>query len=91
MPLSTRSDQQVSSELLRKYTPLLGTTTFVTIVETFPPFPLVSVGHEKIRPHEETSTLRGERGVSAKLDEGCSFILLFLSNKVCIVTFIGIN
>ena len=48
-----------------------GATTFVTIVETFPTFPLVNVGHEKIRPHEETSTLRGEQGVSGKLHEGC--------------------
>ena len=47
-------------------------TTFVTIVETFPPFPLVNVGNEKIRPHEETSTLREERGVSTNINEGCS-------------------
>ena len=45
-------------------------TIFVTIVTTFPPFPLVNVGNEKIRQHEETSILRGQRGVSTKLDEG---------------------
>ena len=44
---------------------------FVTIVTTFPPFPHVDVGNEKIRQHEETSTLRGQGGVSTKLDEGC--------------------
>ena len=47
-------------------------TTFVTIVGTFPSFPLVNVGNENIRPHEETSTLREERGVSTtEFDEGC--------------------
>ena len=48
----------------------LVTTTFV--VETFPPLPLANVGSEKIQLHEETSTLRGEQGVSTILDEGCS-------------------